>query len=115
MLITIKMKNEINMLIKSISLRDTICLMISDDWRVRLVAEYLQAKKRMLLIDLATEVRIINHPNYEELINQAYSMRPYIFQLEARINKYELNVIDIYNREYKANKKKLEKLLGGIK
>lgn len=114
MLITIKMKNEIKMLIKSISLRDTICLMISDDWQVRLVAEYLQARKRMLLIDLATE-EYINDPRYEELVHQAYSMRPYIFQLEARINKYELNVIDIYNREHKANERKLEKLLRGIK
>ena len=68
----------------------------------------------MLLIDLATE-EYINDPRYEELVHQAYSMRPYIFQLEARINKYELNVIDIYNREHKANERKLEKLLRGIK
>lgn len=77
-------------------LKDTVNLMLSDDWRARLKGEYLQAKIRLEKLNNAIENNVGNvdedyfHGLQALLKKQRTDMESYVFILEERIKFHAL-------------------------
>lgn len=80
------------------TLKDTIPLMLSDDWKDRLKAEYWQAKIRLdklfTFIDDVREGRKESLPTgaMNELIMQAVHMQRYFNVLKRRVNSAKIEL-----------------------
>lgn len=77
-------------------LKDTVNLMLSDDWRARLKGEYLQAKIRLEKLNNAMENEVGNidedyfHGLQALLEKQRIDMESYVSILEERIEFHAL-------------------------